>query len=34
MLSGDNLYTAIDAAKKAGILNEGEEMDDKICMTG
>jgi magnesium-transporting ATPase (P-type) len=34
MLSGDNLYTAIDAAKKAGILTEAEEKEDKSCMTG
>jgi len=34
MLSGDNLYTAIDAAKKAGILAEGEENMDKACMLG
>jgi magnesium-transporting ATPase (P-type) len=34
MLSGDNLYTAIDAAKKAGILTEGEEKEDKVCMSG
>lgn len=34
MLSGDNMYTAIDAAKKAGILTEAEEKEDKACMTG
>jgi magnesium-transporting ATPase (P-type) len=34
MISGDNLYTAIEAAKKAGILQEGEENIDKVCMLG
>lgn len=34
MISGDNLYTAMECAKKAGILNEGEERMDKVCMTG
>jgi Ca2+ transporting ATPase len=34
MISGDNLYTAIECAKLAGILNEGEERMDKVCMIG
>ena len=34
MLSGDNLYTAIEAAKRAGILTEAEEKEDKSCMIG
>lgn len=34
MISGDNLYTAIECAKLAGILNEGEERMDKVCMLG
>ena len=34
MLSGDNLYTAIECAKKAGILKEGDERQDKVCLTG
>lgn len=34
MISGDNLETAIFAAKKAGILQEGEEKVPFRCMTG
>jgi len=34
MISGDNIYTAIEAAKRAGILSEGEETVDKVCMLG
>lgn len=34
MISGDNLETAIAAAKKAGILQEGEEKVPFRCMTG
>lgn len=34
MISGDNLETAIAAAKKAGILQEGEEKVPYRCMTG
>jgi magnesium-transporting ATPase (P-type) len=34
MISGDNLETAIYAAKKAGILQEGEERVPFRCMTG
>ena len=34
MISGDNIYTAIECAKKAGILVEGEDKVDKSCMTG
>lgn len=34
MVSGDNLETAIYAAKKAGILVEGEEKAEMRCMTG
>lgn len=34
MISGDNLETAIATAKKAGILQEGEEKVPYRCMTG
>jgi magnesium-transporting ATPase (P-type) len=34
MISGDNLNTAIICAHRAGILNEGEEKLDKVCMLG
>jgi magnesium-transporting ATPase (P-type) len=34
MISGDNIQTAISAAKKAGIINEGDEDKEKVCMTG
>lgn len=34
MISGDNIHTAIACAKKAGILLEGEERIDKVCMNG
>lgn len=34
MISGDNLQTAIEIAKRAGILNEGEERTDKAVMEG
>jgi P-type Ca2+ transporter type 2B len=34
MISGDNLYTAIECAKRAGILQAGEEKIDKVCMLG
>lgn len=34
MISGDNLETAIACAKKAGILQEGEEKVPFRCMTG
>ncbi len=34
MISGDNLSTAIICAQRAGILNEGEENLDKVCMLG
>jgi magnesium-transporting ATPase (P-type) len=34
MISGDNMFTAIECAKKAGILNEGEDKMDKVCLTG
>jgi magnesium-transporting ATPase (P-type) len=34
MISGDNLQTAIEVAKRAGILTEGEEKTDKSVMEG
>jgi Ca2+-transporting ATPase len=34
MISGDNMYTAIECAKKTGILSEGEEKLDKVVLTG
>ena len=34
MLSGDHIDTAIEAAKRAGIITEAEEKDEKVCMTG
>ena len=34
MISGDNIETAISAAKKARILEEGEENVPMRCMTG
>ncbi len=34
MLSGDHIATAIDAAKRAGIITASEENDESICMTG
>ena len=34
MISGDNLQTAIEVAKRAGILNDGEERTDKAVMEG
>ena len=34
MISGDNLETAIQMAKKAGILFEGDEKVPNACMTG
>lgn len=34
MISGDNIHTAIDAARKAGILKDGEDKVDKVCMLG
>ena len=34
MISGDNLYTAIVCAQKAGILAPGEDKEDKVCMLG
>ena len=34
IISGDNIYTAIAAAKKAGILKEGEEDIPMKCMLG
>lgn len=34
MISGDNLQTAIQMAKKAGILQDGDEQVQNACMTG
>lgn len=34
MISGDNLYTAIEVAKQSGILKPEEERIDKVCMEG
>ena len=34
MISGDNLYTAIECAKEAGILQQNEESMEKVCMEG
>jgi len=34
MISGDNMYTAIDCAKKAGIIREGEEKTSQVVMNG
>lgn len=34
MISGDNIYTAIAQAKKAGILIDGEENQANVCMNG
>ena len=34
MISGDNLETAIQMAKKAGILQEGDDKVANACMTG
>lgn len=34
MISGDNIYTAIEAAKNSGILKPEEERIDKVCMEG
>lgn len=34
MISGDNILTAIEAAKSAGILKAEEEKIDKVCMEG
>ena len=34
MISGDNIHTAMECAKKAAILNEGEEQVEYVCMTG
>lgn len=34
MISGDNLYTAVETAKLAGILGPDEDKVDKVCMEG
>jgi len=34
MISGDNVHTAIKCAIKAGILEEGQETEPNVCMTG
>ena len=34
MISGDNMYTAIDCAKKAGIIKPGEENTSQVVMNG
>lgn len=34
MVSGDNMWTAIDTAKKAGIIREGEEKTSGVVMNG
>jgi Ca2+ transporting ATPase len=34
MISGDNLLTATRAAVQAGIINEGQRMNDEVCMNG
>lgn len=34
MVSGDNMHTAVYAAKKAGILGEGEEKKEAVCFSG
>ena len=34
MISGDHLKTAIEVAKKAGILKPEEVSIDKVCMEG
>jgi Ca2+ transporting ATPase len=34
MVTGDNLITAIAIAKECGILAEGEENEEHVCMTG
>lgn len=34
MISGDNKYTAIECAKRAGILKEGEEKTELVAMDG
>jgi len=34
MISGDNMYTAIDTAKKAGIIRDGEEKTSQVVMNG
>ena len=34
MISGDHLSTAIEVAKKAGILRPEEVFIDKVCMQG
>jgi Ca2+ transporting ATPase len=34
MVTGDNKITAIAIAKECGILKEGEENDENVCMEG
>ena len=34
MISGDNIHTAIYCAKKAGIIQDGDEKNENICMNG
>lgn len=34
MVSGDNLFTAIECAKISGILGEQEARSEKACMEG
>lgn len=34
MISGDNIYTAIECAKKAGIITEEEGLSKEVCMSG
>lgn len=34
MISGDNINTAFYCAKKAGIIQEGEEMHENVCING
>jgi magnesium-transporting ATPase (P-type) len=34
MISGDNLDTAVEVAKKAGILQNDDDKYEKVCMLG
>ena len=34
MVSGDNMYTAIETARKAGIIRDGEEKTSSVVMNG
>ena len=34
MITGDNLHTSIVIAKEMGIIKEGEEKEEYICMHG